>query len=78
MTIFGYVLVPKEEYRDLTEAWHVRSRVYECHRWFSGWEDLDTIWGYLMGKTYAHVDAARTRYALDRKTDVYGKKIKRK
>jgi hypothetical protein len=74
MEIFGFVIVRKDTFKLFEKYWYEHDRIIECHRWFSGWEDLDVIWDYLLGKNFAHVGDAREKYADKRKTDVYGDK----
>ncbi len=50
----------------------IADRVQECHRWFSGFKDLDIIWDFLNGKSLYGIDETRTAYARARGTDVYG------
>lgn len=72
--MFGYTLISKEELKELRKAYDVRTKVVQCHRWFSGWKDLDIIWDYILSPmTFGGVDNARDRYAGARGTDVYGK-----
>jgi hypothetical protein len=77
MKIFGYVLVPEQEHKELIECWHRSHRLAECYRWFSGWKDLDIIWDYISGNSKYGIEYARCDYAHLRKTDVYGNKIKK-
>ena len=73
MNIFGWVLIRKEELEEYQKAYHVKNRLIECHRWFSGWKDLDIIWDYLFKESYfGGIDAAREDYAKKRGTNRYG------
>jgi hypothetical protein len=71
--MFGWTLIRKEEKAELEKHYFTRMRVIECHRWFSGWKDLDIIWDYLMTPTYfGSIGSARYKYAVARGTNEYG------
>ena len=72
--MFGWKIIRDEEYQILKRSYFVSQKVINCHRWFSGWKDLDIIWEYLLSETYfGSIDSCRSKYADARKTDVYGK-----
>lgn len=73
--MFGYTLIKKAELEAYQKGYFVKLKVLECHRWFSGWKDLDVIWDYLLGKGFGGVDYTRMMYAKERKTDEYGKPL---
>lgn len=52
---------------------YIAERVGQCHRWFSGFKDLDIIWDYIYGKR-DNISDTRDAYARFRGTDVYGKR----
>jgi len=74
--MFGWTLIRKSELRQLEESRVVASGVVQCHRWFSGWEDLDIIWDYLLSfQVSGGIHEAREAYAKARGTDCYGKPL---
>lgn len=73
MTLFGFVIISKEEYKRLQKSDIAFSTMIQCHRWFAGWKDLDIIWNYILGyRIYGGISETREDYANARKTDVYG------
>ena len=70
-SVFGYEVMKADD------AWRlerVSNRAAECHRWFSGFKDLDLIWDYIFQTGGPHdINEVRRRYAEMRGTDQYGK-----
>lgn len=72
--MMGWALIRKSEFKEYKRCHAVYQRVVGCHRWFSGWKDLDIIWNYLFTETYyGDIGSARDKYADARHTDEYGK-----
>jgi hypothetical protein len=77
MTLFGWTLIRKSELAEYKSSHAVRGAVIRCHRWFSGWKDLDVIWSYLLSETYfGGIEYARKQYADARGTNEYGTPLK--
>lgn len=69
--MFSWTLIRKDDLAIYKRAFQVQSRVLQCHRWFSGWKDLDLIWEYVL-KGKCQVETAREDYASARGTNRYG------
>lgn len=73
--IFGYTLISKERLEKLERSDRQIQTIWNIHRWFAGWKDLDIIWDYVFAETYfGDISTARAKYAEARETDVYGKR----
>lgn len=77
--MLGYTLIRKSELAYLKRSSAMVQTLINCHRWFSGWKDLDIIWDYIFSETYfGGIETARKKYADARGTDVYGDSINKK
>jgi hypothetical protein len=78
--MFGFTIIKKEELDELRseyiEKHKVMQKVMQVHRWFSGWEDLDIIWDYILKEKNFGIDRVREEYAKARGTGVYGESLK--
>lgn len=70
--MFGWTLIRKEDLKEFERRYFISARASECHRWFSGWKDLDVIWDYLLYQKSFGIERARMEYARLRGTDEYG------
>lgn len=73
--MFGWTLIRKDDLEELELSHRVHMRAVECHRWFSGWNDLDIIWNYLLSPMRPHIWQARDAYAQARGTTKYGEPL---
>lgn len=72
---FKLKIINKETYAYFEKASVTHQSVIQCHRWFSGWKDLDIIWDYILSETYfGSISSCRDKYAIARGTDEYGNK----
>lgn len=73
MKLFGWRIISEERYRYYEKCAATHSAAAYCHRWFSGWKDLDIIWDYIFGNQVSGgIEQARKDYAKARGTTVYG------
>lgn len=73
--MFGYrfIVIHKDDWKDIERAVYIKNRLVEVHLWFSGWRDLEIIWDYVFAETYfGSIGSARSKYAEARGTDDYG------
>ena len=71
--MFGWTLIKKKELAEWQRFYMTHQKAVQCHRWFSGWKDLDIIWDYLLEFPYhCSIEDARNQYAKARNTNEYG------
>lgn len=72
--MFGFKIIRESEYEELVRCSVKFQKILQCHRWFSGWHDLDIIWNYIMQDiNFGGIERARRDYATARGTDEYGR-----
>jgi hypothetical protein len=76
MKLLGLRIISESHYQELEKQSIAFSTMVQCHRWFSGWRDLDIIWDYIFGnRNFGGISEARRDYAKARNTDDYGKPL---
>lgn len=71
--MFGYTIISKKRLKDLETHELQILYVWQVHRWFAGWKDLDIIWDWVFSKRdFGGISGARSEYAKARGTDEYG------
>lgn len=72
--MFGWTLIREAELKEYRRCAAITQTVLQCHRWFSGWKDLDIIWDYVLGnRDIGGIWETREEYAVARGTDAYGR-----
>lgn len=73
--MFGWTIIRKKELKRLERQDRVVRTLWNVHRWFSGWRDLDVIWDYVLNDDiyFGDISSCREKYAKERGTDVYGR-----
>ena len=73
MSLFGWSIIRESELKRLQDCDVKIQKFWQVHRWFSGWQDLDIIWHYLVEDTnFGGIELARKEYAKARGTNEYG------
>ncbi len=73
--MFGYTFIRTKELQELRRAREVAIRVSDVATHFFGWRDLDLIWSLVFGSYNNGISECRRNYAIERGTDIFGKKI---
>lgn len=76
MKFFKWRIISEESFQYYTKCSTTFQRACLCHRWFSGWKDLDIVWDYLLFKNIKTIERTREEYANARSTSVYGESKK--